>query len=446
MKRTLVVLSVAIAACSAGDPGSEIATGDTSAPVVTEPLSTDQPVLTTTASETIDSTSTTTTDPAAEGLVTLFDGSSDIDPLDMTIDEDRTYFNARSNRPFLSPTVSERWATTNDRFTMTDAFAFGGLLVTWQQSRERVHSLVARDIATGEQIWRFEADGWKFIDAQQSGDLLLVSATKGGASDDFLVDLIDGTELPLVGPVGYFWGEGFLTRGNGGTGDGFEVFDPRSDSVAATIVPVGQGFNSIVSDTGEALVEISTTDFQVVSSEIDIGQAASGRGTVAAFADAVLVLTDETLQVHSRSGELVDSIPFPGPYGIEPMFGSTETLLVRELDGTFGVDVDGFVVKWTRPGIVNQLGVFGGEAFATFEAERDTEVFSVDTGETRCVLGDGLFRKTQDGFFDGSTAYNFECEPIWIIEDLDNSKSLLVDGGVITAQRMGEQTMLRFFG
>lgn len=434
-----------IAACSAGDAGPEVTKSESGNSVVSGPVSIDQPVLPTTTSDTIDSTSTTTTDPAADGLVTLFDGSSDIDPLDMTIDEDRSYFNARSNRPFLPPTVSERWATTNERFTMTDAFAFGGLLVTWQESRERVHSLVARDIATGEQIWQFEADGWKFIGVEQSGDLLLVRATKVGDSKNFLVDLLDGTELPLVGPVG-FWGEGFLTRGSDGTGDGFEVFDPRSGSVAATIVPVGQGFNSIVSDTGDALVEISTIDFQVVSSEIDIGRAASGRGTVAAFADAVLVFTDETLQLYSRSGELLDSIPFAGPYDIAPMFGSTETLLVYELDGTIGVDVDGFVVKWTRPGIVSQLGVFGGEAFATVEAGRDTEVFSVDTGETRCVLSDGLFRRTQDGFFDGSTAYNFECEPIWTIEDLDNSKSLLVDGGVIMAQRMGGQTVLRFLG
>ena len=110
---------------------------------------------------------------------------------------------------------------------------------------------------------------------------------------------------------------------------------------------------------------------------------------------------------------------------------------------------------WERDVVLRRFGSVDGEILATsaiYDPDEigsptgeTTELFSLETGRTRCVL-DVFAGPTRHGLYADGTAYDLDCRPMWTLPPDADSDQALVDEGVFRWKRIGDDIELLFFG
>lgn len=387
-------------------------------------------------------------DHASTVMVTEFDGASDIEPIDMALDPTTGTTSGRAAFPELPAAVSERWSATADRHTSNDMFRVGDIFVQWRQSDDGSHSLVGRTIISGQVLWTFEEPGWDFITVAITGDVALINAAGEGEQTVLVVDALDGSLLrqDTTDEAGWPFGVGRLARSIDGDDNDLEIVDARTEEVLAVLSPVGFGAGSVLNRTPDGIERLSFDSLQRIGDVIPI-VAPSGRprAVVASNDRWLFWLDDDVVDVFGLDGALVASMPGQDADSVEAL-ASADVVLLSTFDDTIALAVGETNPVWSRPGFVSVLGSYGHRPFGTVEIDQATEVLALDTGETRCSLPVGRYQRTRNGFFDGRTAFDFQCAPIWRLELDDDVTTHLVDGGVVSVEQSGDESVIRFFG
>jgi hypothetical protein len=419
---SVVLLALVAASCTAGGESSvdSRAVADSSAPTLP-----DQTVATVEVAESVASGDEDPVAPVPSGDFGR--------PFDVETDP---YFE-RQSRPILPADPTETWSVDVDRVTVPFADTVGGVVVLHTIAPNDEQKIVAFDRTDGAVAWEFDPDQ-TIGSVSVVGDRVLVLLAETDGQRAVRLDGSTGRELPFpsddnLGPRGRFVGA-FTT----GTCD-VRNYDPSTGELVGEYCPLGAGPNTFVSRVGDSAVELDPIDLRPVSDPIPIDEISEQR-RVMVFGDTVVAHSLSALDFLDRSGEIVASLSNPGDVMLTPAGVGSDVLIVYDYDVSTGLDVRTMTPIWQRPHFVVPFGLVDGEAIGTTRNTPSTEVFSLDTGETKCVI-DADVEFAQNGFYgpDG-VAYDLDCVRRWAIDVGDEVEFHVVDSGVVRVERTGEDT------
>ena len=277
------------------------------------------------------------------------------------------------------------------------------------------------------------------------GDSVLVTLAEGEEVRAVLLDGASGREIPL--PSDENFGRRGRQIGAFTTGScNVRIYDPSSGELVGEFCPVGAGGpDTFVSRVEDSVIEVDPLDLQPVSEPIPIDNISEQR-RVMVLGDTVVAYSLSALSFLDRSGEIIMSLPNPGDLTLTSAGAGSDVLIIYDYDRAIGLDVQTLTPIWERPIFVAPFGVVDGEVIGvtrpqtSTSGESSTEVFSLDTGETKCVI-DAEVELAQNGFYgpDG-VAYDLHCVEHWAIDADDEAKVHIIAGGVVTAEPTGDNT------
>jgi len=359
-------------------------------------------------------------------------------------------FFERRSRPLLAADPKESWTITVDRVTVPFAGAVADVILVHTITADRDHALVAHSRADGGVVWKFTTDETIGL-VSVVEDSVLVTLAVGEELRAVLLDGASGDEIPLPSDDNL-----------GGRGNRIEAFttgscsvrhyEPTSGALVGEFCPMSAGGpETFVGRVGDSVIEVDPLDLQPVSDPIPIDKISEQR-SVMVFGDTVVAYSLSALNILDRKGEIVTSLPDPGDLTLTAAGPGSDVLIVDDYGQAIGVDVRTLNPIWERPIFVAPFGVVDGEVIGATRPqtsatdEASTEVFSLDTGETKCVIGAEV-DMAENGFYEPhGVAYDLGCVERWTIDAGDEAKVHVIDSGVVTAESADDGTTeIRFF-
>ncbi len=348
----------------------------------------------------------------------------------------------RQSRPLLAANPTVTWSVVVDRVTVPFVDAVGDVIVIRTITPDDDQAVVGLSRTDGTVAWEFNP-GRTIGGVSVVGDAVLVTMADAIGERAVLLDGATGQERPLPSD------DNLGSRGRfiGAVADGtcsVRNYDPSTGELVGEFCPLGAGPETFVARVEDTVIELDPLDFQPVSDPIPIDKI-SEQLRVLVFGDTVVTYSLSELNFLDRSGEIVASLPNPYEIMLTPAGVGSDVLIVYDFDVAIGLDVRTLTPIWERPLLVDPFGVVDGEAFGTASDESSTEVFSLDTGETKCVVDAGVV-SAQNGFYDrDGVAYDFDCVQRWAIDVGDDAEVHFVDSGIVTVERTGpDTTAIRF--
>ena len=430
MRRVSVLLfALVAAACTAGGVSSGDARRSAGSTVL--PL----PEETFPAVEVVNSVPSGDEDPLASVPFEDFGSSFDIetDP-----------FFERQSRPRLAANPTEKWSVDVGRVTVPFVEAVGDVIVVKTITPDDDQAMVAFSRTDGTVVWEFDPDETIGL-VSAVGDSVLVTLAQGEEVSAVLLDGTTGNEIPL--PSDENFGRRGRSLGAFTTGTcNVRNYDPSSGELVGEFCTMGVGGpDTFIGRVDDSIIEIDPLDFQPVSDPIPIDKISEQR-RVMVFGDTVVAYSLSALNFLDRSGEIVASLPNPGDLTLTPAGVGSDVLIVYDYDRAIGLDVRTLTPIWERPIFVAPFGVVDGEVVGTTRPQRSTsgesptEVLSLDTGDTKCVM-DAEVEFAQNGFYEpDGVAYDLDCVQRWAIDAGDAAEIHIIDSGVVTADPTGDDT------
>jgi outer membrane protein assembly factor BamB len=365
-------------------------------------------------------------------------------PLDGPADPRSDPFGARAYRPLLPSAPVERWSITIDRSTFPTIHAVADLLVLHRITPDDDHSLIALDRDDGSITWEYDPDDSLLVDV--IGQAILVQLRSPGDLEWVVVDPFTGVATPFAVDGQPWFGTDYVT---------FVAFDrcrtTFHDTVDLSVVgqfcAAGVGPETFTERVDDGIVERSPADLSVVSDVIPVPPGLPDRTRFMVIGDAVVASSSAEVSVFRRDGTLIGSAPNPGEIMVVPAgAGSDAVMIYAHVTGqTVAYDVTDLDVLWTRPGVVDVFGVVDGAPLGLFSSDAGTEVFDLETGDTRCVIDDGV-RPAENALysFEG-VVYGLDCVERWSVDRGDDAVFTMVDDGVLIVERVDDAGVeLRF--
>lgn len=347
----------------------------------------------------------------------------------------------RQSRPILPVDPTETWALEVDRVTVPLVDDVGDVIVLRTVSPDDDQAILGLARADGTVVWTYDPDQTiSSVAVVGDGVLVTLADTAGSGRPTVLLDGATGEELPLptnddFSPRGRFIGA--VTIGTCSVRN----YDPSTGVLVGEFCPVGAGPDTLVARVDESVVELDPLDFSAVSDPIPIDKLSEQR-RVMVFGDTVVTYSLTELNLRNRDGALLATIPDPGEIMLEPAGVGSDVLIVHDYRVTVGLDVTTLLPVWQRPTFVDRFGSVDGDLVGTARGETTTEVFSLETGETRCVI-DAAVVAGQNGFYErGGAAHDLDCAPRWTLDVDDGAELHSVDSGIVTVERTSDDTTL----
>lgn len=343
----------------------------------------------------------------------------------------------RQSRPLLAANPTETWLVDVDRVTVPFVDAVGDVIVVRTITPDDDQAVLGLSRTDGGVAWEFDPDQ-TIGSVSIVGGSVLVTLTDAAGQRAVLLDGATGNELPLpsdddLSPRGRFIGA--VTIGTCSVRN----YDPSTGELVGEFCPLGAGPDTFVGKAGDSVIELDPFDFSPVSDPIPIDKISEQR-RVMVFGDTIVTYSLSELNLLDRSGEIIVSLPNPDEIMLTPAGVGSDVLIVYDFEVAVGLDVRSLTPLWERPLFVDPFGVVDGEAFGTARSESSTEVFSLDTGETKCVV-DADVVSAQNGFYErDGVAYDFDCFQRWAIDVGDEAEIHFVDSGIVTVERTSADT------
>lgn len=371
---------------------------------------------------------------APESVVSSVDAAAPAEPEEFAPPFDPAtdpYFQRRS-RPLLATDPTETWSIEVDRVTVPFVDTVSDVIVVRTVTPDDDQAIVAFNRNDGSVAWEFDPDQ-TFGSVNVVGDGVLATLVDPAGQRTVLLDGATGKELPVpsddnLSPRGRFIGAVVSGTCN------VRNYEPSTGELVGEFCPLGAGPETFAARVGDAVVEVDPLDYQPVSDPIPVENLAEQR-RVMVFGDTVVTYRLSELDFLDRSGALIASIPDPDEIMLTPAGVGSSVLIVYDFDISAGIDVRTLTPVWDRPTFVDPFGIVDGEAFGTALGESSTEVFSLETGETRCVIDAGVV-SAQNGFYErDGVAYDFDCAQRWAIDVGDEAEIHFIDSGIVTVER-----------
>lgn len=350
-------------------------------------------------------------------------------------------FFQRQSRPILAADPTDTWSVVVDRATVPFVESVGEVIVARTITPDDNHAIVGFHRLDGTVAWEFDPDE-RIGRVSVVGGGVLVTLNSATGERAVLLDGATGGELPLpsddnLSPRGRFVGA--VTVGTCSVRN----YNPLTGELIGEFCPVGAGPETYVARVDDSVVELDPLDFRPLSDPIPIGKISEQR-RVLVFGDTVVTYSLSELNLLDRGGDVLVSLPNPGEIMLTAAGVGSDMLIVYDFDVAVGLDVQTLTPVWERRLSVDPFGVVDGEVFGTARGESSTEVFSLETGETRCVV-DADVVSAQNGFYErDGVAYDFDCAQRWVIDVGDDVEIHFVDAGIVTVERTSaDETTIR---